>query len=139
MLSFASVNRNTFVSGVPLYWDGGTPELEGEPVSFAQIDGSNVLVYVFLQQSRNQPPVYPSIASGQTIGVGGPAAGGGVTVDLSSRIPLISIRLAPSADNNIIGELGERDIINRMQLKLKELGVSTSRYRNYGSSECIIE
>ena len=41
-------------------------------------------------------------------------------------IPLISVRLAPSVDNSLIGGIGDRDIINRMQLKLKELGVSVS-------------
>ena len=45
---------------------------------------------------------------------------------MNSLIPLISIRLAPSADNNLIGELGERDIINRMQLRLQEMGISVS-------------
>ena len=38
--------------------------------------------------------------------------------------------MAPSADNNLIGELGERDIINRMQLKMKELGISVSHDTN---------
>ena len=33
-------------------------------------------------------------------------------------------------DNNIIGDLGERDIINRMQLKMRELGVSVSHDAN---------
>ena len=55
---------------------------------------------------------------------------GATGVDLTSRIPLISIRLAPSADNNLIGELGERDIINRMQLKMQELGISVSHDAN---------
>ena len=38
-------------------------------------------------------------------------------------IPLISIRLAPSVDTNTIGFLGEREIINRMQLILKSVGI----------------
>ena len=42
---------------------------------------------------------------------------------LTRFIPLVSIRLAPSVDNGITGNLGFRDIINRMQLTLKSAGV----------------
>tara|TARA_Y100000004_G_scaffold144472_1_gene164575 strand:+ start:1067 stop:5782 length:4716 start_codon:yes stop_codon:yes gene_type:complete len=125
VLSFSSNQAQYFAAGVPLYWDGGQPELDGQPVAFTQLDGSNIKVYVFIQSSRNPPSVYPNPSQNEQIGVGGPVGGGGA-IDLNTRIPLISIRLAPSADNNIIGELGERDIVNRMQLKMKELGVSTS-------------
>ena len=37
---------------------------------------------------------------------------------------MISIRLAPSVDNNLTGVLGAREIINRMQLQLKSLGIT---------------
>lgn len=52
-----------------------------------------------------------------------PSTGGDDTETLQNFIPLISIRLAPSVDNSITGNLGARDIINRMQLQLKEAGV----------------
>jgi hypothetical protein len=38
---------------------------------------------------------------------------------------LFAIRVAPSADNGIAAAFGQRDLINRMQLKLNTLGVST--------------
>lgn len=38
-------------------------------------------------------------------------------------IPLISIRLSPSVDTNTPGLLGEREIINRMQLILQSVGI----------------
>ena len=41
----------------------------------------------------------------------------------TTLIPLISIRLAPSVDGGLSGGLGQRDIINRMQLKLNTVGV----------------
>jgi len=41
-------------------------------------------------------------------------------------IPLISIRLAPSVDTGTPGFLGEREIINRMQLILASVGISTT-------------
>ena len=36
---------------------------------------------------------------------------------------LLSVRLAPSVDSGITGTLGQRELINRMQLTLRELGV----------------
>ena len=41
-------------------------------------------------------------------------------------IPLISIRLAPSVDTGTIGSLGEREILNRMQLLLNSVGILTT-------------
>lgn len=38
---------------------------------------------------------------------------------------LMSIRLAPSVDNGLTAPFGGRELINRMQLTLKEVGVST--------------
>ena len=40
--------------------------------------------------------------------------------------PLISLRLSPSVSEGLTGKLGDRDVINRMQLRLKEIGVSTN-------------
>jgi hypothetical protein len=47
----------------------------------------------------------------------------GTSAALRSYIPLVSIRLAPSVDNGIIGNLGYRDIITRMQVNLKSAGI----------------
>jgi hypothetical protein len=41
--------------------------------------------------------------------------------------PLLSIRLSPSVSEGLTGKLGDRDVINRMQLRLKEIGVSTTQ------------
>jgi len=43
--------------------------------------------------------------------------------DFSQFIPLLSVRLAPSVDNGTPGELGVREIINRMQLSLDSLDI----------------
>jgi len=40
--------------------------------------------------------------------------------------PLLAIRIAPSVDNGQVGLLGQKEIINRMQLTLLELGVVAS-------------
>jgi hypothetical protein len=39
--------------------------------------------------------------------------------------PLISLRLSPSADSGLTGRLGDKDVINRMQVRMQEIGVST--------------
>ena len=40
--------------------------------------------------------------------------------------PLLSLRLSPSVSSGLTGKLGDRDVINRMQLAVKELAVSTT-------------
>jgi hypothetical protein len=41
--------------------------------------------------------------------------------------PLISVRLSPSVSSGLTGKLGDRDVINRMQLRMKEIAVSTTQ------------
>jgi hypothetical protein len=41
--------------------------------------------------------------------------------------PLLSIRLSPSVSEGLTGKLGDRDVLNRMQLRLQEIGVSTTQ------------
>jgi hypothetical protein len=41
--------------------------------------------------------------------------------------PLISLRLSPSVSSGLTGKLGDRDVINRMQLRLQELGISSTQ------------
>ena len=41
--------------------------------------------------------------------------------------PLISLRLSPSVSEGLTGKLGDRDVINRMQLRLKEVGISSDQ------------
>ena len=52
------------------------------------------------------------------------STGGGVSV--VRDIPLISVRLSPSVDTNTPGFLGEREIINRMQLILSQVQILTT-------------
>jgi hypothetical protein len=41
--------------------------------------------------------------------------------------PLLSIRLSPSVSSGLTGKLGDRDVINRMQLRLQEIGISSNQ------------
>lgn len=38
-------------------------------------------------------------------------------------VPILSLRLAPSVDSSLVGSLGDRDVINRMQIALQQVGV----------------
>jgi hypothetical protein len=49
-----------------------------------------------------------------------------VTTTSTTPVVLAAIRIAPSVDNNTIGLLGARAIINRMQLQLDSLGLYTT-------------
>ncbi|NBR26132.1 MAG: hypothetical protein EBU08_20585, partial [Micrococcales bacterium] len=41
--------------------------------------------------------------------------------------PLLSLRLSPSVSSGLTGKLGDRDVINRMQLRMKELAIQTTQ------------
>jgi hypothetical protein len=49
------------------------------------------------------------------------------------------IRLAPSVSNAIIGDLGERELLNRAQLLLKELSISANAQANADQGGIVIE
>jgi hypothetical protein len=50
---------------------------------------------------------------------------GSISIGSNQSKALFSVRLAPSADNSIGAFFGQREIVNRMQLKLNTLGVTT--------------
>jgi len=123
-IPFNSNDASKFYSGLKLYTADGS--LNGEEVSYTSYSGSTFYVYIYVQTSRNQPAVYPSASNAEAVNLGVPAGGGGSddSVNLGTdTIPLVSLRLAPSVDGSLTGNLGERDIINRMQLKLNEVGL----------------
>ena len=125
-IPFSSSDASKFSSGAPLYTADSA--LNGETVSFTDYGGGNTFrVYIYLGQYyyTNPPSVYPALTSGTTVSIGAPPAGGD-DVDLRELVPLISIRLAPSVDNNLTGALGQREIVNRMQLQLKQMGITLS-------------
>ena len=66
----------------------------------------------------------PAVSNNTDFNVGAPATN--VVNLIPLNIPLVSIRLAPSVDSSITGSLGEREIINRMQLALDSVGILTT-------------
>ena len=65
---------------------------------------------------NKQPTGTTGSSSTYTIGTAGQS-------NITDEIPLISVRLAPSVDTSAPGFLGEREIINRMQLILNSVGI----------------
>lgn len=122
-IPFSSNDASKFYSGLKLYTVDGS--LDGEEVSYTGYSGSTFYVYIFVQSSRRSPATYPSASNAEAVSLGVPSSGAtGDDVNLGTDIiPLVSLRLAPSVDANLTGNLGERDIINRMQLKMKEVGL----------------
>jgi hypothetical protein len=49
-----------------------------------------------------------------------------ITTSSTSPIVIMALRVAPSADNGTVGLLGQKEIINRMQLELSSLGLYTT-------------
>jgi len=64
-----------------------------------------------------QPTVTSGTSSDYIIGTAGQ------DLNVTKALPLISVRLAPSVDTSAPGFLGEREIINRMQLILNSVGI----------------
>jgi hypothetical protein len=122
-IPFSIATSPKLTTGTPLYSTG--TGLNGQKISYTQFDSSYVYALIYLSSSYNTPASYPSIPSGTTVYIGAAQGANSSESDLLiDNVPLISIRLAPSVDNNLAGSLGAREIINRMQLQLKELGIS---------------
>ena len=121
-LAFPSTTSN-LNAGTKLYTADG--ELSGQAVTYTQFSGSLLYAYVFIQNSVSSPTIYPSVGTSTSVYLGTPPAGSDVeTVNLGTDIvPLITVRLAPSADSSLTGAMGAREIVNRMQLKLNEVGM----------------
>lgn len=84
------------------------------------MDGATSKVYTSYPASNNEPSL-PDIASTTTITNGEVSA-----IALDQPIPLVSLRLAPSVDSSLTGAIGEREIVNRMQLRLRSAGITSN-------------
>ena len=116
----ASVANGWFVDGRAIYRSrisGGNLE-----VDFQYIDANGNTTFQYNQGVSiiNNALGNPAVPNGTQFAVGAPA---GTDNTVPSQIPLVSIRLSPSVDSSLSGNLGEREIINRMQLQLNSLDV----------------
>ena len=127
-IPFAQSDASKLITGTPMFTSGG--ELTGEVIHstvYRKYSGTTrAVARIYITSNSGTQPAagtYPSVPQGTSVSFGASAAGTS-TVDLGTTlIPLISIRLAPSVDGGLSGGLGQRDIINRMQLKLNTVGV----------------
>ena len=95
----------------------------GAYVAQVKVDGTNSKLYASYPATSTDPTgTYTVITSGDVITLGETTA-----VDLTRPLPLVSIRLAPSVDNGLTGPVGEREVINRMQLALRSAGVTANQ------------
>ena len=120
-IPFNSSDASKFSTGTKLYTSDNS--LDGEEVNYTDYSGSSFRVHIYLTSGWSAPGSYPSVSGSVVVNIGQPATGGDDIQLGTDVIPLVSLRLAPSVDNNLTGNLGERDIINRMQLKLNEVGL----------------
>jgi hypothetical protein len=120
-IPFADTDGSKLSNGTKLYTANGA--LNGEEISYTRYSGSIVYAAIYVSSGRSFPATYPSVSSGTTVNIGEPASGGDGLNLGTATIPLVTLRLAPSVDGGVSGNLGERDIINRMQLKLQEVGL----------------
>jgi hypothetical protein len=70
-------------------------------------------------------------------------SGGSDTISIpqalaGTNVPILSMRLAPSVDNSLVGPLGERDIINRMSIALQSVGLVVGNTNNKPASVKLI-
>ena len=102
---------------------GGLPA--GTYVTQVTVSGATSKVFVNYPATSADPTggsEYSPIASATSF-----TAGEATAVELQRPIPLISVRLAPSVDSSLTGGLGEREVINRMQLRLRQASVTTNK------------
>ena len=126
-IPFSSNDASKLSGGSSLYTTG--EELKGEEISWTYYSGSTVyaMIYIGSGSYYNVPAVYPVVNGSTTVYIGQDPNSTDNTVNLGTDlIPLVTLRLAPSVDSGISGFLGERDIINRMQLRLSEVGLILS-------------
>ena len=115
-----TVANGWFVDGRSIYRSrssGGYLE-----VDFLYVDANGNTTFQWNQGANiiNGALGSPAVPSGTNMSVGAVAGTDNV---VPSQIPLVSIRLSPSVDSSLSGALGEREIINRMQLQLNSLDV----------------
>jgi hypothetical protein len=107
------------VTGAGNYTPGGTAPIKVElssPVQASTIShwGSSVIM-----DGRYDDDKSLVFNVGQNTAVSNVTAG--------TRYALISLRVAPSVDNGFIGLLGAREVINRMQLIMRQMDVYTTQ------------
>ena len=119
----SETNASETPVGSQIVVDGSTVLPEGTYVTQVRVDGANSLIYTSWPALGTEPSggSFPDISSASDFIVGEQTA-----IDLTEPLPLLSLRLAPSVDSGLTGAVGAREIINRMQLGLRNAGVTSN-------------
>lgn len=114
--------NNTTRTNIPTYWYGlpAQPYQTAITTRYGNANSSSTeaprnLLLIDRQLTNNNNSTY-----NYTVTLGG------IARPVQYDIPLISIRLAPAVDTNTPGNLGEREIVNRMQLILNSVGIQST-------------
>ena len=121
----AQTDAEAATVGASIKENAGSNLISGTYITQIKVDGANSLIYTSYPATSTDPTggsTYPVI-SGSTVVV----VGESTEVELSRPLPLISVRLAPSVDSGLTGALGEREVINRMQLRLRQASITSNR------------
>jgi hypothetical protein len=114
-------NATATVVGSQITVSGSSLLPEGTYVTQVKLNGATSKVFTSYPATNTEPGT-ANIASAASI------VNGEVTaIELDRPIPLVSLRLSPSVDSALTGAVGEREIINRMQLRLRQAGITTSK------------
>lgn len=97
-----------------------TAVASGTPVVGQLISGTGVTPGTYIVSVSGVSPTY-TLGLSQVLNAAG---SGAYTLSGGTSKALLSIRIAPSVDNGIPAYLGQRELINRMQLILKTLDIS---------------
>lgn len=105
-----NIKSGTPISGTyiqSLTYTVGTPQKENNNPSIA-------LIYIDKVPTNTSPTTPITFTFGLSSDI------------IPNSIPLVSIRVAPSVDSSITGPLGVRELVNRMQLRLRSVDILTT-------------
>jgi hypothetical protein len=152
--TFYDLTKNINVTGYTLWWGPSTEtnsaalfaqlKLYGPGIEILNINstyfaaGTKLLAYpelvdgYYYMYVNKLPTGYASsFYTGSAVNVGfrlglGTQSLGLITDTIPLLIPLVSIRLSPSVDNGRPALLGQREVVNRMQVELTSAGIQVS-------------
>lgn len=130
--SYSGLSFGTPITSTAIQTYGGDVEPQAFIYRTLEDSATNSAVIDFF--FANQPssvtyPNFPSLGETGFVPTGTSSVDTfdvGETTPVPSLIPLISIRLSPSVDSGITGALGLKEILNRMQLDLRGVGLLTT-------------
>ena len=122
---YDDAEAETLITGLPASYVGSvtvvdsttfTFEVTGsETVSATEVPGAAIAEVLNFTTRGNTQHTYFLFPDGSLNNTSGP-----------NYQPLISLRLSPSVSEGLTGSLGSRDVLNRMQLRLQEVGISSN-------------